>query len=330
MTVYRHISEAKKAKGPVVSVQCEVLGVSESGYWAWARRAPSDRALYDAWLTERIRALHAASGGRYGSPRVHAMLRREGIRVGEKRVARLMALAGLQGAYQRRLRRGCTTSVPGVEPFSDLVGRDFRPDAPDRVWSADIKQIKTGEGWLYLAAVQDLYSRRIVGWAMAAHMRQELVVDALKMAVARRRPQKGTIHHSDHGGQYIGLTFGQTCHDAGIAQSMGAVGSCFDNAVAETFFATLTKERLLHDAPKEGWWATRAELRSAVFEFIEGFYNPTRLHSTLGMRSPVEYEADHAAGDPDGLARTHACADAREKTVHNLRLRTATTTTTTT
>ena len=127
MTVYRHISEAKKAKGPVVSLQCEVLGVSESGYWAWARRAPSDRALYDAWLTERIRALHAASGGRYGSPRVHAMLRREGIRVGEKRVARLMALAGLQGAYQRRLRRGCTTSVPGVEPFSDLVGRDFRP-----------------------------------------------------------------------------------------------------------------------------------------------------------------------------------------------------------
>ena len=120
------------------------------------------------------------------------------------------------------------------------------------MWSADIKQIKTGEGWLYLAAVQDLYSRRIVGWAMAAHMRQELVVDALKMAVARRRPQKGTIHHSDHGGQYIGLTFGQTCHDAGIAQSMGAVGSCFDNAVAETFFATLTKERLLHDAPKKG------------------------------------------------------------------------------
>ena len=307
MTVYRHISEAKKAKGLVVSLQCELLGVSESGYWAWARRAPSDRALQDAWLTERIRRVHAATSGRYGSPRVHAMLRRDGIRVAEKRVARLMALAGLQGAHRRR-RRGCTVPVAGVEPFADLVGRDFRPDAPDRVWAADIKQIKTGEGWLYLAAVQDLYSRRIVGWAMAEHMRSELVVAALQMAVGRRRPAKGTIHHSDHGGQFIGLLFGQACHDAGIAQSMGAVGSCFDNAVAETFFATLTKELLLHNTPKGGW-ATRAELRSAVFEFIEGYYNPTRLHSTLGMRSPVEFEADHAAGDPDGLVR----AGAREK-----------------
>ena len=206
--------------------------------------------------------------------------------------------------------------MEGVEPFGDLVGRDFRPDAPNRVWCADIKQIKTGEGWLYLAAVQDLFSRRIVGWAMAPHMRQELVVDALEMAVKARRPAKGTIHHSDHGGQFIGLTFGQACHDAGIAQSMGAVGSCFDNAVAETFFATLTKELLLHDAPKGGW-ATRAELRSAIFEYIEGFYNPIRLHSTLGMRSPAEFEADHAAGDPDGLARTGTSAGARGKSVHN-------------
>jgi putative transposase len=321
VTVYRHISEAKKAKGLSVSLQCELLGVSESGYWAWAKRAPSDRALHDAWLTERIRVIHAASKGRYGSPRVHAMLRRQGIRVGEKRVARLMALAGLQGAHRRR-RKGCTVGVEGVEPFADLVGRDFRPDAPNRLWSADIKQIKTGEGWLYLAAVQDLFSRRIVGWSMNSHMRSELVVDALEMAVKARRPAKGTIHHSDHGGQYIGLTFGQAAHDAGIAQSMGSVGSCFDNAVAETFFATLTKERLLHDAPKTGW-ATRAELRSAVFEYIEGFYNPTRLHSTLGMRSPAEYEADHAAG----CARTSA--GAREKSVHNLRLCTATTTTST-
>jgi putative transposase len=186
--------------------------------------------LHDAWLTGRIRAIHEASKGRYGSPRVHAMLRRDGIRVGEKRVARLMRLAGLQGAHRRR-RKGCTVGVEGVEPFGDLVGRDFRPDAPNRVWAADIKQIKTGEGWLYLAAVQDLYSRRIVGWAMAPHMRQELVIDALRMAVKARRPGKGTIHPSDHGGQFIGLTFGQACHDAGIAQSMGAVGSCFDNAV---------------------------------------------------------------------------------------------------
>ena len=192
------------------------------------------------------------------------MLRREGIRVGEKRVERLMRLASLQGAHRRR-RKGCTIRVPGIEPFADLVGRNFRPEAPDRVWCADIKQIRTGEGWLYLAAVQDLFSRRIVGWSMAAHMRQELVIDALTMAVKARKPASGTIHHSDHGGQFIGLTFGQSCHDAGIAQSMGAVGTCFDNAVAETFFATLTKERLLHDAPADGW-ATRAQLRSAILK----------------------------------------------------------------
>lgn len=323
MTIYRHISAQRAHCDLPVSLMCELLEVSESGYWAWRKRPPSDRALYDAWLTERIRAIHGASGGRYGSPRVHAMLRREGIFVAEKRVERLMRLAGLQGAHRRR-RKGCTTGVPGVEPFADLVGRDFRPAAANRVWCADIKQIRTGEGWLYLAAVQDLFSRRIVGWSMAAHMRQELVVDALEMAVRARRPASGTIHHSDHGGQFIGLTFGQTCHDAGIAQSMGAVGSCFDNAVAETFFATLTKEMLLHDPPPGGW-ATRAPLRSAIFEYIEGFYNPTRLHSTLGMRSPVEYEADHAAGDPDGLARVSA--GARGKAVENLRLSTATATT---
>jgi putative transposase len=327
VSVYRHISAERAHCTHPVSLMCELLGVSESGYWAWIKRPPSDRELTDAWLIERIRAVHDASGGRYGSPRVHAMLARQGVRVGRKRVERLMRAAGLQGAYRRR-RKGCTVPVEGVEPFRDLVGRDFRPDAPDKVWATDIKQIKTGEGWLYLAAVQDLFSRRIVGWAMAAHMRAELVVAALEMAVRRRRPARGMVHHSDHGGQFISLAFGQSCHDAGIARSMGAVGSCFDNAVAETFFATLTKEMLLHHAPKEGW-TTRAELRSAVFEFIEGYYNPTRLHSTLGMRSPVEFEADHAAGDPDGLARAGMCAGAREKSVHNLRLRTATTTTST-
>jgi putative transposase len=284
VSIYRHISDAKKAKELSVSLQCELLGVSESGYWAWLKRAPSDRALHDAWLIERIRQVHAASKGRYGSPRVHAMLRRQGIRVGEKRVARLMRQAGLEGAFRRR-RRGCTVGVEGVEPFGDLVGREFRPDAPDRVWCADIKQIQTGEGWLYLAAVQDLFSRRIVGWAMAPHMRQELVVAALEMAVRRRRPAQGTIHHSDHGGQYIGLTFGQSCHDAGIAQSMGAVGSCFDNAVAETFFATLTKEMLLHDAP-QGGWPTRAELRSAVFEYVEGFVRHEALLDRAGCETP--------------------------------------------
>jgi len=323
VTIFGHISAERAQSDLPVSLMCELLGVSESGFWAWRGRAPSDRALGDAWLAEQIKRIHGASGGRYGSPRVHAMLRREGIRVGPKRVARLMGQAGLQGAHRRR-RKGCTVRVAGVEPFADRVKRDFRPAGPDQVWAADIKQIRTGEGWLYLAAVQDLFSRRIVGWAMAAHMRQELVVDALEMAVARRRPPKGTVHHSDHGGQYVSLALGEACHEAGIAQSMGAVGTCYDNAVAETFFATLTKEKLLHDRPAGGW-GTRAQLRSAVFEYVEGFYNPTRLHSTLGMRSPAEYEADHAAGDPDGLARTPA----REKSVHNLRLHTAPPTATT-
>lgn len=169
MSVYRHISAERAHCAFPVSLMCELLGVSESGYFAWSRRAPSDRELSDAWLTERIRRIHAASGGRYGSPRVHAMLAREGIAVGRKRVERLMRAAGLQGAFKRR-RKGCTVRVDGVELFGDLVGRDFRPDAPDRVWAADIKQIKTGEGWLYLGAVQDLFSRRIVGWAMEPHM----------------------------------------------------------------------------------------------------------------------------------------------------------------
>ena len=325
MTVFRHISAERAQSDFPVSVMCQTLGVSESGYWAWKKRAPSDRALGDAWLLERVRAVHEASGGRYGSPRVHAMLAREGIGVGEKRVARLMVAAGLQGAHRRRRRKGCTVRVDGVEPFADRVKRDFRPEAPNRVWCSDIKQIKTAEGWLYLAAVQDLFSRRVVGWAMDDNMRAPLVVDALEMAVARRRPEQGTIHHSDHGGQYVSLALGQAAHDAGLAQSMGAVGTCFDNAVAETFFATLTKEKLLHEQPAGGW-ATRAELRSAVFEYIEGFYNPTRIHSTLQMRSPVEYEHDHETGDPEGLARARGHA---RKTVHNLRLRTATTTTTT-
>ena len=331
MTIYRHISAERAHCALPVSLMCELLGVSESGYWAWSKRAPSDRELTDAWVTERIRRIHKDSGGTYGSPRVHAELRRQGIRVGRKRVERLMRAAGLEGAHRRRRRKGCTVRVDGVRPAPDLVERNFRPDAPNVLWVADIKRIETLEGILYLAAVQDAFSRRIVGWAMAEHMRHELVVEALEMAVAARRPAAGVIHHSDQGSQYISLAFGKTCVENGIAKSMGSRGDCFDNAVAETFFATLTKEKLLHDRPPGGW-PTRAAVRTAIFTFIEGFYNRRRLHSTLGMRSPAEYEADHAAR----LAEHHADeqdpgsrASAREKTVHNLRLHTATTTTST-
>ena len=283
MSSYRFIS-AEKARTPV-SLACRWLGVSRSGYYEWATRAPSERALTDAWLTERIRTIHRAHRGVYGAPRIHADLRlAHGIRVSRKRVERLMRAAGISGLVRRK--RGRTTiSVPGVRVADDLVERRFRPDAPNVLWIADVTYLRTWEGWLYLAAVQDAYSRRIVGWSMADHMRAELVVDALQMAVSRRRPAPGLIHHSDQGSQYVSLAFGQAARDAGIARSMGSKGDCYDNAVAESFFATLKKE-LVHRRS----WPTRRELTSEVFEYVEAFYNRVRRHSTLGYRSPADYE----------------------------------------
>jgi putative transposase len=267
---------------------CRVLGVSRAGFYAWERRAPCDRALHDAWLLEKIRAIHAKSKGTYGSRRVHAELRLEhDVRVGKKRVERLMADHGLSGSPPRRRAR-VRVRVAGVRVAPDLVERDFNPTEPDRCWSADITEIQTWEGKLYLAHVQDLFSRRIVGWAMAAHARKELVIEALEMAVARRRPAKGLVHHSDHGSQYTAVVFTQRCEQAGIEVSMGSIGDCYDNAVCESFHASLKKERI-HRRP----WPTRAETRSAIFEYIEGWYNPRRRHSTLGYLSPAEYEQQH-------------------------------------
>ena len=275
---------AEKAGTPI-SVCCRLLGVSRSGYYDWERRAPSDRALTDAWLIEKIREIWAENRKVYGSPRIHADLRlRYGIRVARKRVERLMREAGISG-LQRRKRGRTTISVPGVRVADDLVERQFSPEQPNLLWIADVTYLRTWEGWLYLAAVQDAYSRRIVGWSMADHMRSELVVDALEMAVARRRPAPGLIHHSDQGSQYVSLAFGQSARDAGIARSMGSKGDCYDNAVAESFFATLKKE-LVHRRS----WPTRRELTSEVFEYIEAFYNRTRRHSTLAMLSPADYE----------------------------------------
>src|ERR671913_218709 len=213
----------------------------------------------------------------YGSPRIHAELRlAHGIRVSRKRVERLMREAGISGLVARK--RGRTTiSVPGVRVADDLVERRFRPEAPNVLWIADLTYLRTWEGWLYLAAVQDAYSRRIVGWSMADHMRSELIVDALQMAVARRRPAPGLIHHSDQGSQFVSLAFGQSARDAGIAVSMGSKGCAYDNAVAESFFATLKKE-LVHRRS----WPTRRELIGEVFQYIEAFYNRARRHSTLG------------------------------------------------
>ena len=283
MTAYRIIS-AEKARTPV-SVACELLGVSRSGYHAWATRARSDRALSDAWLTERIKEIWKDNRKVYGAPRIHAELRMaHGVKVSRKRVERLMRQAAISGLIEKK--RGRTTvRVPGVRVADDLVERRFRPQAPDVLWVADITYLRTWEGWLYLAAVQDAFSRRVVGWSMADHMRTELVVDALEMALARRRPPPGLIHHSDQGGQYVSLGFGQKARDAGIAVSMGSKGDCYDNAVAESFFATLKKE-LIHRRS----WPTRRELASEVFEYVEAFYNTTRRHSTLGFLSPAQFE----------------------------------------
>ena len=275
---------AEKTTFPV-AVMCRVLQVSRTGFYNWERRVLSDRALTDAWLTDKIRQIHEQRRGVYGAPRIHAELRMEhDVRVGRKRVARLMKGAGISGVTPRKRYR-TTIRIPGITPATDLVERQFRPDRPNVLWVADITYLRTGEGWLYLAAVQDAYSRQIVGWAMATHMRATLVLDALKMALARRRPPPGLIHHSDQGSQYVSLAFGRAAGDAGIAVSMGSRGDAYDNAVAETFFATLKKELV-----NRRTWPDRLELQSAVFEYIEAFYNRQRRHSTLGMLSPVAYE----------------------------------------
>jgi putative transposase len=273
-----------------VSLLCRVLGVSRAGFYAWQSRPRSARALADQALTEQIRAIHRRSRATYGAPRVHAELRLDhGVRVGRKRVARLMRAAGLVGCHRRR-RRGLTRHDPQATPAPDLVNRQFVAVAPDRVWTADITYIPTWTGWLHLAVVLDVFSRRVVGWAMADHLRTELVIDALDMAIWNRRPTEGLVHHSDQGCQYTSLAFGRRLREAGLVASMGSVGDCYDNAVTESFFATLECE-LLH----RHRFRTRTEARVAVFDYLEGFYNPRRRHSALGQLSPADFERSHPA-----------------------------------
>jgi putative transposase len=283
VTTFRFI--AAKRTEHSISIMCRVLEVSRSGYHAWSTRPPSPRAIEDARLTTRIRELFPLRRGAHGSPRIWSdLVLGDGERLGRKRVERLMRLAGLSAVATRKWR-GTTIRVAGVRVADDLVDRKFSAEAPNQVWVADITYLRTWQGWLYLVAVQDLYSRRIVGWSMADHMRAELVTDALEMALARRRPAPGLIWHSDQGSQFVSLAFGQKARAAGIAQSMGSKGDCFDNAVAESFFATLKKE-LVHRRS----WPTKDELRTEVFDYIEVFYNRERRHSSLGQRSPAEYE----------------------------------------
>lgn len=280
--IYRFI-RAEKANHTLIML-CRTLGVSRSGYYAWRSRPPSARQLVDHELTGAIRRIHEASRGTYGRPRVHAELRYEGVRCSGKRVARLMREAGLHGIPARR-RRGLTRRRPGVAPYPDLVERRFAAAALDRLWVADISYVPTGEGWLYLATILDCCSRRIVGWSMAEHLRTELVVDALDMATSRRRPGPGLVHHSDQGAQYVALAFSRRLRDAGIAASMGSVGTAYDNAAAESLFATIKRE-LVH----RHRFPTRAAARTAIFEFIEVFYNRRRLHSSIGYLSPDTFE----------------------------------------
>ncbi len=266
-----------------VATMCRVLAVSASGYYAWRQRPPSARARADAELTSRITAIHQYSRGTYGTPRIHAELLAAGIHLGRKRVARLMKAAGLCGVSRRKW---VTTTVRDreVRPAPDLVERNFVAAAPNRLWVADITYIPTWAGFLYLAVVLDTFSRRIVGWAMETHLRTELVLQALNLALWQRRPA-AVIHHSDQGSQYTSLAFGQRCREVGVRPSMGSVGDCFDNAMCESFFATLEGELLDRRRFK-----TQIEARMAVFEFIEGWYNPHRRHSALDYHSPINYE----------------------------------------
>jgi len=266
-----------------IATMCRILGVSPAGFYAWRARPLSARARSDSALLQRIRTIHADSDGTYGTPRIHAELRAGGDHVGGKRVARLMRAAGLAGVSRRRWT--CTTRrAERVRPAPDLVDRDFSSDGPDQLWVADITYVPTWAGFLYLAIVLDAFSRRVVGWAMANHLRTQLVLDAFDMALWQRRPD-GVIHHSDQGSQYTSIAFGNRCREAGVRPSMGSVGDAYDNALCESFFATLECE--LIDRRR---FRSQAEARIAIFTFLEGWYNPRRRHSALGYLSPIDYE----------------------------------------
>jgi putative transposase len=285
--------EAEKTAGHSVQKTCELFEVSRSAYYQRTTGTPSNRAITDAELTKQIKAVHAESKGTYGSPRVHKELGHRGVACGRRRVTRLMRLAGLEGRCKKRWRK-TTVADPEAEAAKDLIQRHFGPCAEiDRRYCGDITYIATWEGWAYLATVIDLASRKVVGWSLADHMRTELVEDALSMAFANRSPDEGVIFHSDRGCQYTSGDFADLARRNGVVLSVGMKGECWDNAVAESFFATIKRE--LIDTRS---WPTRAGLHRAVFEYIEGWYNTRRLHSTLGYLSPSQYEALHHNADP--------------------------------
>ncbi len=274
--------KANQASYPVRRM-CGLLGVSPAGYYAWLGRSPSVREVADRALREWIVDIHARSRGTYGAPRIHAELVAEGVSVGRKRVARLMRQARIQGVHRRR-KITTTRTNPEQAVAPDLVRRQFTADRPNQLWVADITYIPTAQGFLYLAAVIDVWSRRVVGWSMRDDLTTPLVTDALDMALAHRRPQM-LVHHSDRGSQYTSAAFRTRCERAGISVSMGRRGDAYDNAVAESFFATLETELL--DRTR---FTNRDHARAEIFAYIEGFYNPQRRHSAIGYHSPLNYE----------------------------------------
>ena len=279
---YRFIT-AEKALYPV-TLLCRLLQVSRSGYYAWCRRKESRRAAANRVLLAQIRRIHQQTQQRYGSPRMHKALLAQGMRVGLHRVARLMQQAGLRARRRRRYR--VTTDSTHDRPVApNVLQRDFQADQPNKKWAADLTYIPTQEGWLYLAVIVDLYGRRVVGWAMSDRLKDDLTRQALAMAIQQRQPPRGLIHHSDRGRQYASAAYRRQLTRQGIRPSMSRVGNCWDNAVVESFFATLKTELIHHHA-----FRTRAQARLAIFEYIEGFYNTHRFHSALGYLSPAEFE----------------------------------------
>ena len=274
--------------GHPVRTLCQLLGVSTSGYYAWRDRAPSARSQANAQLTQRIRAIHERSRQTYGAPRITAELREDGDRVGHNRVARLMKQTGIEGVSRRKKGR-TTRRNPDRRPAPDLVRRNFQVQDINELWVADITYVPTWAGFVFLAVVVDAFSRRVVGWSLSNDLKTRLVTDALQMALSQRKPQH-VIHHSDQGTQYTSIEFGLRCRRAGVRPSMGSAGDCYDNAMCESFFATLECELIDRHC-----FRTKLEARLAVFDYIEGFYNLHRRHSSLAHRSPVRYEEMHTS-----------------------------------
>lgn len=275
--------DAEKAQWPV-EVQCETLGVSRSGYYAWKGRPEAPRAAEDAELVDEIKAAHEASRATYGSPRVHRELRAKGRRVSRKRVERLMRQEGIAARRKRRFRR--TTDSKHEHPIApNVLDRNFDVELPNTAWVTDVTYVWTYEGWLYLAAILDLFSRRVVGWAASANNDRALAMSALDRAVSARAPDAGLIHHSDRGSVYASGDYGDALAKIGAVKSMSRKGDCWDNAVAESFFATIKGEMIDHED-----YPTRGAAIAAIADYIDGFYNPSRRHSAIGYVSPIEFE----------------------------------------